>query len=1049
MARSTKKKKSTRPYRMSEQSSELTEQQKLLLRMGWLALGVLWLFVLVGLVSFDAGDAPSHAVYPNNPQTQNWTGPIGAHVSYGLLRTLGVGVIIPMAFVGVMISLRVARRPMSQPVVRAVGALILTASLCVLLQVLFPSAGPLPGMVGGTLGVVGASVMLPKFAMLGSLLWISLAVVIGLIVCCDKYVVTVPLAIWNRLVPALAFTREKAGMLAERTASQANAATDRASAETRKASGGLLAGLRAMMSKKRKPVMVRVNDIDEEMVEVKPVHEETEEKELKRKSKPKTRVRPVPQPAEAVDEHDDYEDEEDETPGAPQVFDNEDLREKIAKLPVRFAQQEKEMATDEDLAEFQNVQSLEGYKFPRMDLLEEPEIGFNEKLESLVREQAEALESAMQEYKINGEVVDIESGPAITLYHIRLAPGTKVAQINAIESDLARSLKAVNIRVVANMEGRDTIGIEVPNPTKERVRLKELMSNRERFEGMKLPMFLGKDASGDPLISDLTKMPHMLIAGTTGSGKSVCMNTIIMSFLYTKKPDELKLVLVDPKMVEMSQFKDIPHLMCPVVTEMPKAAAILEWAVTKMDERYELLAKAGCRDISGYNELEWDELKERLEIQTEEQAMRVPKKLPYMVFIIDELADLMMTNKEVEGAIIRIAQKARAVGIHLILATQRPQANVVTGLIKSNMPCRIAFKVASGMDSRIVLDQKGGELLLGQGDMLHLSPSSHKLSRAQGTLVDDKEIRRVVRFLKDIAAPSFERSLMQVKGEMGEDEERIYLSENNSSASLKAAQEDPMFDRAVEIVLETKRGSVSLLQRRLAIGYTRASRLIDLMGIAGILSDHKGSVARDVMISLEEWDAMKELVAEDQRRLAAQGAGAESEPEDPHQTSMFVEAQSDEIVEEPPFETDEPSPGVVVHGTIDNEDPESQHEHGLEDDDEDADEQNAAEDEEEDEEEYELDEGSENDEDGDEEFDEEVEAEYEDGEEDEDDVEYEYVDEDGNPIDPEDLEEEDYEFEDSDSEDEEDGDEESDEYEDEYEEDEYEEDEHPTTGSVR
>lgn len=1049
MARTTKKKKSSKPYRVSGQGQEPSEQQKLLMRIGWLALGVLWVFVLVGLVSFDAGDAPSHAIYPNNPQTQNWTGPIGAHVSYGLLKTLGLGVVVPMLFVGVLIVLRVARRPMTQPIVRAIGALILTTSLCVLLNVLFPSAGPLAGLVGGTMGVVGASTMLPKFAMLGSLLWIGLATIIGLIVCCDKYVISVPVAIWNRMVPALAFTREKAGVFAERTASSANAATDRAGAETRKAGGGFLAGLRSMMQKKPKPVMVRVNDIDEEMVEVKPIDDETNERELKRKSKPKTRVRPVPKPVEIEDEHE----EEDDTPGAPQVFDNEDLREKIAKLPVRFAQQEKEMATDEDLAEFQNVQSLEGYKFPTMELLEEPEIGFNEKLESLVREQAEALESAMQEYKINGEVVDIESGPAITLYHIRLAPGTKVAQINAIESDLARSLKAVNIRVVSNMEGRDTIGIEVPNPTKERVRLKELMSNRERFEGMKLPMFLGKDASGDPLISDLTKMPHMLIAGTTGSGKSVCMNTIIMSFLYTKKPDELKLVLVDPKMVEMSQFKDIPHLMCPVVTEMPKAAAILEWAVTKMDERYELLAKAGCRDISGYNELEWDELKERLEIKTEEQAMRVPKKLPYMVFIIDELADLMMTNKEVEGSIIRIAQKARAVGIHLILATQRPQANVVTGLIKSNMPCRIAFKVASGMDSRIVLDQKGGELLLGQGDMLHLSPSSHKLSRAQGTLVDDKEIRRVVRFLKEIAAPSFERSLMQVKGGMDEDEERIYLSENNSSASLKAAQEDPMFDRAVEIVLETKRGSVSLLQRRLAIGYTRASRLIDLMGIAGILSDHKGSVARDVLISIEEWDAMKELVAEDQRRQALAGNGVSEEPEDPHQTTMFINDESGEHDEEPPFDTDEPVAGVVVHGTLDSDEDETDEEEAyeieedsLEDDEgdeepkEDVDEEVEAEYEEAEEElededpeaEYEDDEESEE---------EDPEAEYE---EDEEEVEYEYVDEDGNPIDPEELEEEEYELEDASSEDE-DGDDE--EYE--YEEDEYEEDESTTTEPVR
>ncbi|MFG0299699.1 MAG: DNA translocase FtsK [Phycisphaerales bacterium JB047] len=1066
MAQSVKKKKSTRPYRMNDKGAEPSEQQKLLMRIGWLALGVLWLFVLVGLVSFDGADAPSHAVYPLNAQTQNWTGPIGAHVSYGLLRTLGLGVIIPMLFVGVLVTLRVMRRPMTQPIVRACGALILTASLCVLLQVLAPNAGPLPGLIGGTLGVVGAATLLPKFALFGSMLWITLAAVIGLIVCCDKYVVTVPIAIWNKLVPALAFTREKASVIAETTALRANAATERAGEGSLKAGGGLLSGLRAMMAKRRKPVMVRINDIDDEMVEVKPVHDDQEERETKRKAKPKRVVRPVPQPIEEDEYEDEYEEEDEETPGAPQVFTNEDLREKIAKLPVRFAQQNKEMATDDDLADFQNAMSLEGYKFPTMELLEEPEVGFNEKLEQLVREQAEALEHSLQQYKINGEVVDIESGPAITLYHIRLAPGTKVAQINAIESDLARSLKAVNIRVVANMEGRDTIGIEVPNPTKERVRLKELMSNRSKFDKMKLPMFLGKDAAGEPLISDLTKMPHMLIAGTTGSGKSVCMNTIIMSFLYTKKPNELKLVLVDPKMVEMSQFKDIPHLMCPVVTEMPKAAAILEWAVTKMDERYELLAKAGCRDIAGYNELEWDELKERLDIQTEEQAMRVPKQLPYMVFIIDELADLMMTNKEVEGAIIRIAQKARAVGIHLILATQRPQANVVTGLIKSNMPCRIAFKVASGMDSRIVLDQKGGELLLGQGDMLHLSPSSHKLSRAQGTLVDDKEIRRVVRFLKDIAAPSFERSLMQVKGDMDEDEERIYLSENNSSASLKAAQEDPMFDRAVEIVLETKRGSVSLLQRRLAIGYTRASRLIDLMGIAGILSDHKGSVARDVLISIEEWEAMKELVAEDQRRQAAQGGG--SEPEDPHQTSMFVEHEQAELEEEPPFETDEPVAGVVVHGTLEAEDElgepvdaaDDEEERagvvaGVADGEEDAieedelEEEDAFEEEEEDDEEYdeEVEDGYEEDEDEDEEEAEDAEdpeAEYEE-EDDEEEVEYEYVDEDGNPIDPEDLEEDEYELEDAESDDEDEDDEA------EYEEDEYDEDEeaeHPKTGSV-
>lgn len=1029
---------------MRDGGYEPTEQQVLVARVGWLVLGALWVFVVVGLVSFDAGDAPSHAVWPSNAKTANWTGPIGAYMSYGLLRTFGLGIVIPMVFAGVMLTLRLIRRPMSQPIVRAVGALILTISLCVLLGVLFPQAGPLPGLVGGTIGLVGAGMLLPAFAMTGSLVWILLASIVGLIVCCDRYVWMVPVAIWGmiseKVLPALSSTGAKAGEVAGASAVRANASADRASevgrTVGRKASGGVLAGLKAMLSKKPKPVMVRLNDIDEEMVEVKPIPAMTHEDEVaaRRKAKPKRSVKPVPQPID--------EDDEDDVVGAPQVFSQEDLREKIAKLPVRFAQQNKEMATDDDLADFQDVQSLEGYKFPTMDLLVEPEVGFNAKLEELVRDQAEALEHALQQYKINGEVVDIESGPAITLYHIRLAPGTKVSQINAIESDLARSLKAVNIRVVANMIGRDTIGIEVPNPTKERVRLKELMSNRSLFEEMKLPMFLGKDASGEPLISDLTKMPHMLIAGTTGSGKSVCMNTIIMSFLYTKKPNELKLVLVDPKMVEMSQFKDIPHLMCPVVTEMPKAAAILEWAVTKMDERYELLAKAGCRDIGGYNELEWDELKERLEIQTEEQAARVPKQLPYMVFIIDELADLMMTTKEVEGSIIRIAQKARAVGIHLILATQRPQANVVTGLIKSNMPCRIAFKVASGMDSRIVLDQKGGELLLGQGDMLHLSPSSHELSRAQGTLVDDKEIRKVVKFLKEIAAPSFERSLMQVRGGMDSDEERVFLSENNSSASLQAAEEDPMFDRAVEIVLETKRGSVSLLQRRLAIGYTRASRLIDLMGIAGILSDHKGSVARDVLISIDEWDAMKDLVAEDARQAQAR------DPEDPTQEMMFdtlVEEEVGEVEEEAPFDDeeapfdDEPTAAVKVLGTIVDD----VEEEDVEEDEYEDDEYEEEEDEEDEEDEEEVDEEveavgeDEEDEDEDEVDEDEVEEvdEYEEDEEEDEEVEYEYVDEDGNPVDPEDVEEDEYEVEDADDEDEED----------EYEDEEVEEEEEKST----
>jgi S-DNA-T family DNA segregation ATPase FtsK/SpoIIIE len=301
---------------------------------------------------------------------------------------------------------------------------------------------------------------------------------------------------------------------------------------------------------------------------------------------------------------------------------------------------------------------------------------------------------------------------------------------------------------------------------------------------------------------------------------------------------------VDPKVVEMAPFKDIPHLMCPVINDAARAASVLEWACGKMDERYEFLAEAGVRNIKGYNSLTTEELIERFKPTTPEEEAKIPKKLPYIVIIIDELADLMMTSgKEVETYIVRLAQKARAVGIHLILATQRPQATVVTGLIKSNMPSKIAFRVASKMDSRIVLDQNGADLLLGQGDMLFLPPGASKPIRSQGTFIDDKEIRESVKIVKNLADAQYEPELVQIKSNLGGD-----------SADM---EKDELFDDAVRVVLETKRGSVSLLQRRLTIGYSRASRLIEQMAAAGIVGEYKGSQAREAQITLEEWEAMK------------------------------------------------------------------------------------------------------------------------------------------------------------------------------------------------
>ena len=913
-------------------------------RLLYVTLLAAWIFAAGSLLGFDPKDPPSWQVAPVNDPPRNWCGAYGARLASGLVGLLGTGSYVLVLLSGVgLLSLTRARGEeprwsrMLTLSLKFLGLLVLAGSIAGLQRLMFPGSGSIPGRAGGAVGILAAHQLTERFGGFGSALVLLVAMLIGAVVAMDQWVIAFFDWTWNwtreRAVPAAAVVGASAGALAVNAGSQAARAALQGG---KRAGGGMWSSLAGWMTRRGTPT-ARENDLDDDATlddaqaapgrsiprpqVVAPLSPEEEasldeatvvvdededdemdmaleaqalrqakadarkqklaEEEAERAARKALAVRP-PQP-EA--------EEDDDLPGAPQVFSEAQLREKVERLPIFFGTKDKQLATDADLSGMQGAEGIEGvdgdaakpYRFPGLDLLENPEENFNARLEEFVREQASALVAALQQFRIEGEVDSIESGPVITLFHVRLSPGTKVAALEAVSKDIARVLKAQNIRIVPNMVGRDTVGIEVPNAHKERVRLKELMGKTEIFSGMRLPMFLGKDASGEPLIEDLAKMPHMLIAGTTGSGKSVCMNTIIMGFLYTKKPSELKLVLVDPKMVEMSQFKDIPHLMCPVVTEMAKAAAILEWATRKMDERYELLAEAGCRDIGAYNELTWEDLKERFHPQSPEEEARIPRRLPYMVFIIDELADLIMTNKDVESHIIRIAQKARAVGIHLILATQRPQANVVTGLIKSNMPCRITFKVASGMDSRIVLDQKGGELLLGHGDMLLLSPRSSKLTRAQGTLVDDPEIRRVVRFMREVAGPSFERQLMQIRP-ADADDQRLSDSQNNSSASLAAAQEDPLFARSVEIVLETRRGSVSLLQRRLAIGYTRASRLIDLMGIAGIISDHTGSVARDVLITPGEWEAMKKLAAEQgialgdgQGELFA-GAPAQAEP---------------------------------------------------------------------------------------------------------------------------------------------------------------------------
>jgi len=492
--------------------------------------------------------------------------------------------------------------------------------------------------------------------------------------------------------------------------------------------------------------------------------------------------------------------------------------------------------------------SYDDYELPPLDLLAEPERSFASVQEKVVKAKASALEQLLSEFNVNARVVAADSGPVVTMFELELAAGVKVSQISALANDMARALGVGAVRVVAPLPGKHTIGIEVPNSEKERVRIKnmfELAGNKP--QKMHIPLYLGKDSSGEALVSDLTSMPHLLIAGTTGSGKSVCINSIIVSVLLTKRPDEVKMILIDPKMVEMTAFNTIPHLMCPIVTETQMAVQILEWATVKMDERYALLAEARVKNIAEFNKLAPDEILDRFNPGSEEEEAKIPKKLPYIVIVIDELADLMMTAaKEIEAYIVRLAQKSRAVGIHIVLATQRPQATVVTGLIKSNMPTRIGFRVAARMDSRIILDQNGAETLLGEGDMLFLKPGTSDLARAQGTFVDDGEIRRIVKHLKDVAEPQFHPELTRLK-----------------TIDTSEMSRDELFDDAVRIVLETKRGSVSLLQRRLNIGYARASRVIEMMAASGILGEYKGSQAREVMMTLEEYERIREQMDAD------------------------------------------------------------------------------------------------------------------------------------------------------------------------------------------
>ena len=504
----------------------------------------------------------------------------------------------------------------------------------------------------------------------------------------------------------------------------------------------------------------------------------------------------------------------------------------------KVQEEEKEDKTKSVLM-LEHTQTVEDetYEFPPIELLTEGSSKGMKGSKKTIADNATKLQKTLYNFGVSAKVENVSVGPAITRYELKPAEGVRVSKIANLADDIALNLAAESIRIEAPIPGKQAVGIEIPNKENEVVHLRDIIES-SKFEDAKskLAFALGKDVAGEEIVTDIAKMPHVLIAGSTGSGKSVCINTLITSIIYKAKPSEVKLVLVDPKVVELSVYNGIPHLLIPVVTDPKKAAGALSWAVQEMVNRYSLFASKGVRDIKGYNEA----------LDQENEA----SKLPQIVIIIDELADLMMVAKnDVEDAICRLAQMARAAGMHLVIATQRPSVDVITGLIKANIPSRIAFAVSSQVDSRTILDMAGAEKLLGKGDMLFYPTGMSKPTRIQGAFISDKDVEKIVDFIKSNGTATYSEDILESIEKANSNEKEVKEFDEESD-------EDPFLAEAIETVIETQQASTSFIQRRFKVGYARAGRIIDQMEERGIISGYQGSKPREVLMSKERWQEL-------------------------------------------------------------------------------------------------------------------------------------------------------------------------------------------------
>ena len=826
---------------MEQSSKALPETQKDQLTLPFQILGVcliaLALLMALSLLSHSPEDPPN-STRPNE-LAQNLVGWLGAHVSYHLLFGVGYGAYALIVLVFVWGWNRIRMSSVRSLVTHSIILLSLIVIYCSATGVLFWERPTMAWKLGGGLGFMLSSFLLvPYLGTVGSYISLATLFVVVLMVTTD-----IP---FNRS-PKRSFFKKRAEKSDNNgTSTEVEDIDQKKNITEEEIITDPILDIAQVNWKKDELTAVPEPEIADDIDE-----EDIDELLEKHTTKKETIADPIPDMARV-------ETEEDELTEVPKSETAEDAVDKSKKdvAPVETEEDELSEVEFEIVDETPEPEPVPSkpkkkivpkrsstYLLPNLKLLENPPPGDGIIDRKTLFKGAQVLEQSLSNFGVQGKVVQVNPGPVITTYEVAPPPGVKVSKIVGLADDLALVMKAQSIRIQAPIPGKAAVGIEVPNPEPYTVFLKEILESRA-FEqsDSKLMLGFGKTASGDPYCADLAKMPHLLIAGATGAGKSGCINALISSILFRCTPEEVRFIMVDPKMLELSIYNDIPHLLSPVVVDPKMASGALKWAVSEMENRYRTMAQFTARNIIDFNA---KMARLRQEAPTEEDRDEIPDALPYIVVVIDELADLMMTApSDIENSLARLAQMARAVGIHLIIATQRPSVNVITGTIKANFPTRIAFRVASKVDSRTIIDANGGEKLLGRGDMLFLPPGQPEPIRLHGAWIDTEETEQLVAWVRD---QGVELDSVEFEGE-------------NSDLSVAENERDARFDEALRLVVIHQQGSASLLQRRMKVGYSRAARLVDELEAAGIVGPPNGSSkGREVLVDEDYLEELEEL----------------------------------------------------------------------------------------------------------------------------------------------------------------------------------------------